>query len=450
MRTTAGTTSSTEIPAAAALLVPKLKLLQEAGQPAFPTPRSLVLTNGELELGRRLTGAAPVALEHDPSVSRRHACLRVSDAGRSIHLRDLQSRNGTSVNGRALGSQAVALQDGDVIRIGNTLLLLRYEAVKPIDAPVAELYGSAPALAALRERLVRCATDPSPVCIFGETGTGKERAAIAVHRLSRRKGLLESVNCGGKIEQLAADDFLGHVPGAYTGALQPRRGHFLAADGGSLFLDEVAELPLALQPLLLRVLQDGQVQPLGGGKPCSVNVRLICATNRDLAAEVRAGRFREDLFWRLCYLRLDMPALRQRREDILPLLQTLLPRDTAPVPARLGEALLCHAFPGNIRELQSLAAQLSTGGPEPVLAALAACALQPGDGRTSSPTPAPRPRPRQPTLGALEAALRATGGIVSQAARRLGLPRPRIYRLCAQHGLDPNDYREDRSRSTVP
>ena len=221
------------------------------------------------------------------------------------------------------------------------------------------IVGSSPAIRAVTSRIALVAPTPSSVLITGESGTGKELVARELHRLSRRQhGPLVRVNCAAIPGELFESEFFGHVRGAFTGATADRLGRFAAADHGTLFLDEVGEIPLALQGKLLRVLQEGTYERVGDERTRTTDVRVIAATNRDLAAEVAAGRFREDLYYRLNVVPLHLPPLRERISDIgalaLHLLQRLAHRFDRPTP-RLTRAdlarLEAHAWPGNIREL---------------------------------------------------------------------------------------------------
>jgi len=204
------------------------------------------------------------------------------------------------------------------------------------------------------------------VLIQGESGTGKELVAQAVHRLSRRAlGPLVAVNCAAIPEQLLESELFGHVKGAFTGASQTRQGRFRLADGGTVFLDEIGEMPLALQGKLLRVLQERAIEPVGGSKPESVDFRLIAATNKDLEAQVAKGAFRGDLFYRLNVVPLVLPPLRERRGDVSLLAAHFLARHNSGKerPLRFSpaavEALERHAWPGNVRELENLVERLA-------------------------------------------------------------------------------------------
>jgi len=223
------------------------------------------------------------------------------------------------------------------------------------------IIGRSPALQALLKQVAVVAPTDSTVLITGETGTGKELIAQAIHDSSpRRSGPLIKVNCGAIPENLFESEFFGHVRGAFTGALRDKPGRFEMANGGTLFLDEIGELPPAMQSKLLRVLQEQEIERVGEIRTRKVNVRVIAASNRNLMSEVEGKRFREDLFYRLSVFPLEIPPLRERREDV-PVLATYFLRKTAkkmnrPVP-RLSRAnanqLSAHAWPGNVRELQN-------------------------------------------------------------------------------------------------
>ncbi len=225
-----------------------------------------------------------------------------------------------------------------------------------------EIVGSSPALLEVLRKVDQVAPTDSTVLILGETGTGKELVARAIHDRSPRKGRpLVKVNCGAISAGLVESELFGHVKGAFTGALANRDGRFKLADGGTIFLDEVGELPAETQVKLLRVLQEQEFEPIGGSKTLKVNVRVIAATNRDLAAAVREGKFRSDLFYRLNVVPIDVPSLRERRED-LPLLATFFVQRFARKfnkPARrlsdeTMRRLMSYPWPGNIRELQNI------------------------------------------------------------------------------------------------
>jgi transcriptional regulator with GAF, ATPase, and Fis domain len=244
---------------------------------------------------------------------------------------------------------------------GSVAAVARVAERDPIDG-VEGIVGQSPSLREVLERVRRVAPTDMPVLITGETGTGKELLARAIHRRSRRATRqLVSVNLAAVPETLAAAELFGHERGAFTGADRLRVGRFEAADRGTLFLDEIGDLPAELQVMLLRVLQEGALERLGGGNLRRVDVRLIAATNRDLEEEIQDGRFREDLFYRLSVFPIQLPPLRERPEDI-PVLANYFLRQAAPrlgrhfrgiEPASLHR-LQQYRWPGNIRQLQSV------------------------------------------------------------------------------------------------
>jgi formate hydrogenlyase transcriptional activator len=225
-----------------------------------------------------------------------------------------------------------------------------------------EIIGSSPALLTVLQQIELAAPTDATVLILGETGTGKELIARAIHNRSpRRERPLVKVNCGAISAGLVESELFGHVKGAFTGALDKRTGRFELAHGGTLFLDEVGELARDTQVKLLRVLQEGEFEPVGSNRTVNVDVRIIAATNRDLSADVKAGRFRADLYYRLNVLPLHNPALRERREDIAPLAMFFLARyakrfgkQVHGITQETMEALCDYAWPGNVRELQNL------------------------------------------------------------------------------------------------
>jgi len=223
------------------------------------------------------------------------------------------------------------------------------------------LIGSCPGMLDVFNKVQRVAPTDVPVLILGETGTGKELIARELHaRSNRSNGPFVAINCGAIPETLLESELFGHVRGAFTGAVESTLGKFHVASGGTLFLDEIGELPLPVQVKLLRVLQDSMVTRVGGTRPERVNVRLVCATNKDLLGEVRAGRFREDLYYRICVVSITLPPLRERGDDVEVLAQYFLTRFatefTSPVRGFTPEAIKAirkYRWPGNIRELEN-------------------------------------------------------------------------------------------------
>lgn len=227
---------------------------------------------------------------------------------------------------------------------------------------LARLVGGSEAMCNVKQRVIKVARSMAPVLVRGESGTGKELVAQALHASSQRaSGPLVAVNCGAIPENLLEAEFFGARKGSYTGASQDRLGYFQAAQGGTLFLDEIGDLPLAMQSKLLRAIQERSVRSLGSTQEETVDVRIVSATHRDLAADVQAGRFRQDLYYRLNVIEIVVPPLRERREDLPALCQTLLARiaqeSGVSVPALTPTALASlarHPLTGNVRELENL------------------------------------------------------------------------------------------------
>ena len=248
------------------------------------------------------------------------------------------------------------------------------EAGGEAQQALAALVGNSSAMQQVKQRIAKAARGMAPVLVHGESGTGKELAARALHACSQRaQGPLVAVNCGAIPENLLEAEFFGARKGSYTGATQDREGYFQAAKGGTLFLDEIGDLPLAMQAKLLRAIQERRIRSLGSTQEEAVDVRIVSATHRDLAADVREGRFRQDLFYRLNVIEVVMPPLRERREDLPALCRALLARlsrdSGLPAPeldTTSLEQILQLPLPGNVRELENLlhrAMALGDGGP---------------------------------------------------------------------------------------
>ncbi len=312
----------------------------------------------------------------------------------------------------------------------------RLLAERGLERPIV---GDSPALRRLLDVATRVADRELPVLVVGETGTGKELIAGLLHAGGRRaRGPLVRFNCAAIPAELADAELFGHARGAFTGASAARRGYFAQAEGGTLVLDEVGELPSAIQAKLLRALQSGEIQPVGG-KVERVDVRVVACTHRDLRAEAAAGRFREDLYYRLAVIELRVPPLRERSEDVPALAESFARRYAAQFGldgVRLAPALVrqlaARAWPGNVRELENTIARLvalSEGGeigPE-----------QPAGGSPPSPAPNLRAQVEAFERGLIEQALRAAGGNHSEAARRLGTSRVTLLDKLKKYGLAP-------------
>lgn len=323
------------------------------------------------------------------------------------------------------------------------------------SALMGEIVGRSSRMRELAQQISRVVDSEVAVCLFGESGTGKELAARAIHAGgSRRRGPFIPINCAAIAESLQESELFGHERGAFTGATQLRRGRFEQAHGGTLFLDEVGEMSPATQASLLRTLQEKTIVRVGGSSEIPIDVRIIAATHRDLRAEVLAGRFREDLYFRLVVYPVQLPPLRERREDI-PLLvghflRTLrkdVGRDVTHVRPDALSALLAYSWPGNVRELQNVVhrSMLACRGDEitladlpPELRALVLPTLPPASARAgASERPGGVVPLRELERRAIEHALRTTRGSVGQAAKLLGIGRATLYRRLSAFAISP-------------
>ncbi len=290
------------------------------------------------------------------------------------------------------------------------------------------------------------ARSEASVLIHGESGTGKELLARALHAASPRAGhKLVAVNCGAIAENLVESELFGHVKGAFTGAVKDRAGLFAEAHRGTIFLDEVADLPAPMQVKLLRVLQEGEVRPVGADRTLRVDVRVVCASHRRLQDEVAAGRFREDLFWRLNVVGLALPSLDERREDI-PLLARHFLAGQAQRHGRTGmdfapgalELLAAAAWPGNVRQLQNVVEKCMVLSPQPQIAATLVERALAHQGAGVAPLDEARRVFERDYLVQL---LKLTSGNVSQAARLAHRNRTDFYALLGRHQLEPSAFK---------
>jgi DNA-binding NtrC family response regulator len=387
---------------------------------------------------------------HDEAISWRHLTLERVTEG--VRVRDLGSRNGTWLDDQRVES-AVAV-GGSSIRAGRTTLVLASDDALMLEAAGAperaqfgfgELVGCSAAMLSVYDRLREAAGNKLPVLLLGETGTGKELAARTIHAAgARARGPYVPLNCAAVPRDLIESELFGHARGAFTGASADRDGAFAAADGGTIFLDEIAEMPPELQPKLLRVLEDGVVQRVGGGRR-RADFRVIAATNRDLAAERAARRFRDDLYFRLAVRQIRLPALADRLEDLPDLVHSFL--DTAAQQTGIATAgqtrfdetafapLREHTWPGNVRELRNLVLAAVARKPAGVVdRAVVEKLLADAAARHEEPAPGAM------TLEAMERlaivnALRDSGGNRREAARRLGISESTLYEKIKKFGL---------------
>jgi DNA-binding NtrC family response regulator len=400
---------------------------------------TVILGDEPIAIGRAGHTSGPLAFADD-AISRAHAVVFPGDGGARIV--DRGSRNGTFVAGARVTE--AALRNGAIVRTGNAILLYQEIEIEPgecLEPEWPHLRGPSVAMQRVRAALSRVAPTSVAVLVDGESGVGKEVVAEAVHRASGRKGPFVPVNCAAIAEGIAESEIFGHTAGAFTGAARGREGFFAAADGGTLFLDEIGELPITLQPKLLRALAKGEVRPVGASAASTVDVRIVAATNRDLDAEVDAGRFRGDLLARLSAWKIRVPPLRDRAEDVLPLAAVFLDGELSTDAA---EALLLHAWPYNVRELEQTmaAARLRLEGTPlglahlpPAIARHVAArgpAARPG---TAPPLPFVVPRDEVPSKHELALVIDELGGNVAKVAAYFGKHRQQIYRWAQRHEL---------------
>ncbi|NUP11653.1 MAG: sigma 54-dependent Fis family transcriptional regulator [Polyangiaceae bacterium] len=382
----------------------------------------------------------------DGAISRHHLTIRLERQG--IRVVDMRSRNGTLLDGVRI-VEAYA-RHGSTLTLGASTLRLSV-ASGTTDLPISSrdrfgaLLGKSSAMRQVFTVLERIAPTAETVLVEGETGTGKELAAEAIHEESPRSaGPFVVFDCSAVAGSLVESELFGHVRGAFTGAVADRQGAFEAADGGTLFLDEIGELPIDLQPKLLRVLEKLELKRVGSNAVRKVDVRVVAATNRNLAEECQRGRFREDLLYRLAVVRVVLPPLRQRPDDIEMLARhfadTMASRAGRPV--ELSEAALkglrSRAYPGNVRELRNAVARtLSLGDPDASTFA-GAQPVEPSPFSVDLSLPFMESRERLVESferAYLRAALDKTGGNATKAAEQSGLNRKFIQRAIAKYGL---------------
>jgi two-component system response regulator AtoC len=308
------------------------------------------------------------------------------------------------------------------------------------------IVGRSRAVQEVLRKLERVAQSKSTVLITGETGTGKELAARAIHaRSAEREMPLIKVNCAALPESLLESELFGHVRGAFTGATSNRKGRFALADGGTIFLDEIGTLGLTVQAKLLRVLQEREFEPVGSETTQSVDVRVIAATNRDLRAMVSDGRFLEDLYYRLSVIPVELPPLRERREDIPPLVEHFVRKHAqrtgrvieGVAPAAL-ESLRSYDWPGNVRELENTIERAVVLAPGTVIDAAAISMVEPPAGPTAGGLPSIRLHENVEWVEreSIRRALRQAGGVKKEAAHLLGISQRALSYYLGKHQID--------------
>jgi len=451
-----------------------LFLVLQADQPLVASGRYCLEDVQGLLLGRSPEGIAPrferttgqefkLAVP-DRWMSSSHAVL-FRALGEWI-LEDTKSKNGTLVNG--IRRERAVLTDGDLIELGHTFFIFR-QAIETEENSASleagEVRSAAPGLATLVPSLATefrnlqsIAPSSVSVVVYGETGTGKELVAQAIHQLSHRTGTFVAVNCAALTKTLVESELFGYRKGAFSGAAEDRIGLIRSADRGTLFLDEIGDLPGSAQAVFLRVLQEGEVLPVGGTQPIKVDLRVLAATHQNLPELIEADQFRADLLARISGLTLTLPPLRERREDLGLIAGMLLRRHLAKRSESIhfssdaARAMLLYRWPHNIRELEkclTAAVVLARGGPvelihfpRPIQAALEEpkskdASADADAGELESQLPEADQRRRDEILGLL----REHAGNVTAVARVLGKARFQVQRWLRRYRIDPTSFR---------
>ncbi len=388
---------------------------------------------------RLLIGKLPLAdlVLSDPQVDSLHCEILNGDI---MTVRDLGSKSGVFVG--LLRIIEALVPPGEPITIGRSVLRV-HPSGSASQVSLREgldfhgLLGASPVMRALIDRLALLARSDATVLIQGETGTGKERVATALHLAGpRASGPLVVVDCGALPPTLVDSELCGHERGAFTGAVASAAGAFERADGGTLFLDEIGDLPIETQPKFLRLLESRTVKRIGGDRARSIDVRVVAATHRDLATEVKRGRFRDDLYFRLAVVTQRVAPLRERSEDIPFLAAHFLSAmgidPSAYLTAELQQSLLAHDWPGNVRELRNYLTRIAATR-EPIRPPAAACLAPAPAGLRIDLSVSLRAAKRQ-LIDELERAyvgglLEECGGKIAEVARRAGMDRMSIYRI---------------------
>lgn len=436
---------------------PTLTLIRGSERECVEMPAARIRLRGpdredicfDLGLAPVVVGSSPECdiVVDEPYVSRRH-CEFVRTP-RGVVVRDLGSRNGVWMQTTRL-LEAIITPGGNVT-LGNLTLTLETQT-DPVRVALSqshrfgEAIGKSVVMRALFAVLEKAAQTNEPILMLGESGTGKELLAQAIHHASTRsKGPFVIFDCGAVAPSLVETELFGHEKGAFSGAHTSRTGLVQAAHGGTLFLDELGELPLDLQPKLLRVLESRTVRPVGSNQTIPVDVRIVVATHRDVRQKMTTGEFRQDLYYRLAVVEVNIPPLRERRDDIPLLVEHMLtarnpPCTLADLPPNTLDMLMAHVWPGNVRELRNTLSRILL-----FQSANALSLLDSGEqASVSTPNPVPLNIPFHEARNALvadferryiTAQLRAHGASVTAAAKAMGVSRQFLHKLIAEHGV---------------
>jgi DNA-binding NtrC family response regulator len=403
------------------------------------TPASFKLKSGRCTIGSAKD--CDVVID-DRAVSRNHVELELAPEG--IRVTDLGSRNGTFYLGQRIERMVLSL--GATIQIAGITIALDFDAHALDTVALGEtsfrgMVGVSTVMRRLFGTLTRLDGSLATVLVEGESGVGKELVAHAIHEGSRvSSGPFVAVNCGAVARELVASELFGHRRGAFTGAVDNRKGAFETADGGTLFLDEIGELPLDVQPMLLRAIEAREVRQLGTDQSKPVKVRIVAATNRNLEEEVAAGKFRQDLYYRLAVVKIVAPPLRERPEDIAPIAQKFAEAaGLTALPSDIVERLKTRGWSGNVRELRN------------VIEAFAVLGVLPDEGVARSPLiqsaialfadPSRSYEEQKEAMNEifthayLQKLMAAANGNQSLAARTAGLDRTYLGRLLLKYGM---------------
>jgi two-component system, NtrC family, response regulator GlrR len=379
----------------------------------------------------------------DPSISREHLDVTLTPTG--VRLRD-RSKNGTFIGGVRV--REVLMQTDTIVTLGTTGVMMRIEAddlalALSEEVTFGDAFGTAPVMRHLFATLAEASASEISVLLEGESGVGKDVLARAIHKASpRREGPFVVVDCGTIPANLIESELFGHVRGAFTGASEDRRGVFEEAHGGTLFFDELGELPVEMQPKLLRAIESREIRPVGGNRTRLVDVRVVSATNRRLAEAARRGDFREDLYYRLAVARVTVPPLRDRREDVVPLATRFLRAAKgdarAEISPDLAAMLVEYSWPGNVRELRNVIERHAALGDSEMSMLFDDGASPAGREDLSA---LPYHEARRVVLERFEAeyipkVLERAKGVIARAAAHAEVARPSFYRMLERLATD--------------